>query len=381
MSGASFALAANAAVALLFAAIFAAIARSYRRQRAALWFCASYLVGMLTPVSELLVRYSETPGLFVAVSYASFLAGLLIMAAGLAIYHGNRPRWAAIVAIFAGGMILRALIWDGRRDTLSYELAYQFPFAVVALANAVVVLRLDERRPSYRMLAAAYAALALLFLLKPLFARSFGSGATARDYMTSTYALFSQASTGLLLVGIGLLTLLIVVQRAVAQSQVDAETDALSGIANRRGFDRQAADLIVQAARHGRPVSAVMFDLDRFKAINDTHGHAVGDRVIVIFSRLLRRMAPPSAIIGRVGGEEFAMLLETGTARDAWRCADAIRAAFAASGGGDLPVVSVSGGVAGRQDGEGLSDVMRRADRASYRAKQAGRDRICMADD
>jgi len=381
MSGASFALAANAVIALLFAASFAAIAYSYRWQRSALWFSASYLTGMLTPISELFVRYSAMPDLFVATSYASFLGALLIMGAGLSAYHGNRPRWRVIICIFGGGLIVRALILGGQRDMLSYELAYQLPFAAAALLNAAIVLRLYVRRLSYHMLAASHAALALLLLLKPFFAHALGSGATARDYMASTYALFSQASTGIVLIGIGLLTLLLVVQRAVAQSLVDAETDALSGIANRRGFDRQAQDMIIRTARRKRRVSAVMFDLDRFKAINDTHGHAVGDRVIVIFSGLLRRMAPPSAIIGRVGGEEFAMLLEGGVADGALFTADAIRTAFAAAGGSDLPVMSVSGGVAERREGESLSDVMRRADRASYRAKQTGRDRICLSDD
>jgi diguanylate cyclase (GGDEF)-like protein len=381
MNGASFALVANVAIAALFAASFAAIALSYRRQRAALWFCASYFIGMLTPLSELLVRYSATPEFFVATSYASFLAGLLTMAAGLAAFHGDRPHWPAILAILLGGSIVRTLIWGGQRDALPYELAYQLPFAAAALLNGVMALRIGMRRPLHGILAASFAALALLFMLKPFFAHTYGSGATARDYATSTYALFSQASTGGLLVAIGLLVLLLVVQKAVAESEVDAETDALAGITNRRGFDRRAEAALAQAVQHNRRASAVMFDIDRFKAINDTHGHQAGDRVIVAFADLLRRMAPPSAIIGRIGGEEFAMLLDRKPIESARQCADAIRVAFAALGGADLPLVSVSGGVAEWQKGESLSELMRRADRASYRAKQEGRDRICLAED
>jgi diguanylate cyclase (GGDEF)-like protein len=381
MNGAVFALATNAGVALLFSACFAVIALSYRRQRAALWFAGSYGIGVLTPVSELLVRFSDTPGIFVAISYASFLAGLLAMSAALAAFHGRRPHWGAIGTIFAIGIAVRALIWGGTRNNLAYELAYQFPFSVAALLGCATLLRVERPRTLHVALAVSFALLGFHFLAKPFFAVAFGSGSTAAEYAGSTYALFSQATSGILLVSIGLLLLLLVVQRAVAQSQLDAETDPLSDIANRRGFDRQAQDALARARRYGRPVSAVMFDLDHFKAINDTYGHAAGDDTIAAFAALLRRSAPQSAIIGRIGGEEFAMLLERTTGESAHLSAQAIRVAVADLAESGLPPATVSGGVAEWAPGESLAELMRRADQASYQAKNEGRDRICRAPD
>ncbi|MEO9130505.1 MAG: GGDEF domain-containing protein, partial [Sphingomonas sp.] len=94
----------------------------------------------------------------------------------------------------------------------------------------------------------------------------------------------------------------------------------------------------------------VIFDLDHFKAINDRHGHAVGDTVIAAFAALLQRSAPQAAIVARIGGEEFAMLIERSTAETAWLNAEAIRVATAGLAAAGLPPVSVSGGVAARRD-------------------------------
>ena len=379
MSGAVFALFVNAGVAILFAASFAIIAISYR-QRAAWGFCISFLLGMLTPVSELLVRFADPVALFMVTSYASFLLGMLAMAAGLAAFHGRRPPWAILGLVFAGAMLIRALTWGGARGTLPHELAYQFPMCVATLICAATVARLGGRRLLHVALSVYFALVALHFMIKPFLAVAFGSGASARDYVQSGYALFSQATTGIMLVGAGLLVLLIVVQQAVGQSQLDAETDPLAGIANRRGFDRRAQESLARARREGFAVAAVIFDLDHFKAINDTHGHATGDAVIAAFADLLRRAAPQSAILGRIGGEEFAMLLERTTVESAALSAHAIRVATAGLAGGDLPAASVSGGVAGWRGGESLAELMRRADQACYRAKNDGRNRIRQAE-
>jgi diguanylate cyclase (GGDEF)-like protein len=381
MNGAVFALAVNAGMALLFAASFAVIALSYRAQRNALGFCAAYVIGALTPISELLVRFSGMTSLFMVTSYASFFGSLLVMAAALEAFRGRPRSWGVIAALFLIGMVLRAIIWGGARNTIGYELVYQLPFAIAAVLTAVTAVRVGRSRSLYVVLSASYGLIALHFVTKPFFAVAFGSGRTAQEYSTSTYALFSQACTGVLMVGTGLLLLLIVVQKAVAQSQLDAETDPLSDIANRRGFDRQAQEAFARAVRLGRPLSAVMFDLDHFKAINDTHGHAIGDQVIAAFAGLLRRAAPQSAIVARIGGEEFAMLLERTTAEGACLSAQAIRVAIADLANGGLPGVTVSGGVAERREGDSLADLMRRADRASYQAKEEGRDRICVARD
>lgn len=380
MHGAAFALVVNIAVAGLFAASFAVLALANPGYRRVLGFSASYAIGMLTPISEFLLPLSNWPEPFMLTSYFSFFVGLLGMAAALACFYRRPPPWVAIATMLAGAVATRWFIWGGARNTLPYELAYQMPFAIASALSAWVVLRAGRRGALDLMLAGMFGLIALHFLVKPFLAAFFGSGRTALEYIDSFYALLSQASTGILLTAAGLVILLNTVQSIIVQSQIASETDVLSGLANRRGFDNHAARALAGSQRFGLPISVIVFDLDHFKTINDNHGHAVGDQVIRSFGDLLRRAAPQAAIAGRLGGEEFAVLLERTTPEGARLNAEAIRLALAQFDNENLPMVTVSVGIAGIQPSETLAEAMRRADLALYTAKQQGRDRICIAD-
>jgi diguanylate cyclase (GGDEF)-like protein len=379
MTGAIFLLIVNVAVTGFFAAAFAAVALIGPSQRKALWFAGAYGVGALTPLSEFVLPLSPVPEVFAFSSYASFLGGPLLIPIGLAAIHDAPRPWKAFWTILGGGIALRLVIWQWSRGTLPYEIAYQLPFALSAMLACHTLLRLQGRRVLPGVLAILFAAIALQFLAKPFLAMALGSGNSAKTYMHSNYAIISQASTAVLLVAAGLLLLLIVVQKAIGDSQLASETDTLSGLANRRGFDRQGQRMIARAARDRSPLAAILFDLDHFKKINDTHGHATGDAVIGAFGGLLQRFAPPTAVVGRIGGEEFAVLQEA-AGPTAWLKAEAIRIALPAIADDAIPHVTVSAGVAEWQPGESLADLMRRADSASYRAKAAGRNQVCGAD-
>lgn len=380
MHGATFALVTNIAVAALFAASFALVALANPTHRAAFGFSASYAIGMLTPISEFLLPLSGWPAPFMIASYFSFITGLLAMPAALARFYGQPAPWLAIAAIFLGAVVIRWLLWGGVRDTMPYELLFQLPFVAAAALSGWVLLRASRRGPLEIAAAIVFGIVALHFAAKSFLAVMFGSGRTAAEYTYSLYALLSQASTGILLTAAGLLILLITVQSVIRETQRASETDALSGLANRRGFDLHAARAIARSVQLGLPVSVAVFDIDRFKAINDTYGHATGDKVIRDFAELLRRTVPFATIIGRMGGEEFALLFERTNREGARLNAEAIRTAVAQSVQPNLPAFTVSGGVSEVRPGESLGDTMRRADKALYKAKRQGRDRICVAE-
>jgi len=264
-------------------------------------------------------------------------------------------------------------------NTLVYGIAYQLPFTLAALLATRTVLAVRPHRALHLALAGVFGLIAAHFMAKPSLAVAFSPGASPGDYAHTVYALLSQASSGVLLLAAGIFLLLVVAQQAIRESQLASETDPLSGIANRRGFDRLAQEALSRAQHRRLPVSVAIFDLDHFKRINDTFGHSTGDAVIVAFARLLRATAPDGSVVGRQGGEEFVLLIAGATVRTAWLAADAIRIATAQQTDGDLPSVTVSGGVAQLRRGETLSELLRRADQASYQAKRDGRDRICMA--
>ena len=152
--------------------------------------------------------------------------------------------------------------------------------------------------------------------------------------------------------------------------------DALTGLSNRRAILTQLAGMVSAARRHGHPLSIAILDLDHFKRINDTHGHKTGDAVLVGSARVLRSHLRAEDQLGRLGGEEFLILLPDTGAEAAGHAAEKLRVEVAGAST-EVPV-TVSIGLA-TWDGEAPEDLLHRADEALYAAKDAGRDRVVAA--
>jgi diguanylate cyclase (GGDEF)-like protein len=163
-----------------------------------------------------------------------------------------------------------------------------------------------------------------------------------------------------------------------------ASVDPLTGVANRRPFLQQGARLVLRASVERRSIALLMFDLDRFKNINDAFGHAVGDAVLMDFCALAATQLRPTDLFARIGGEEFACLLPDMNMKDARSVAERVRKAFMArvQHSGDQPFyATVSVGVAlAAADRSDLPSLLVSADRALYRAKKDGRNRVAAED-
>lgn len=158
-------------------------------------------------------------------------------------------------------------------------------------------------------------------------------------------------------------------------------TDALTELSNRRGFSDAAATALRACQRRGEGAAVVMFDLDRFKRINDGHGHAAGDAVLRGVAAVLRRQLRASDVVGRLGGEEFAMLCPGMTVPQAAALAERVRGSIrdeVPHPAGDGAMVTTSAGVAA-VEAPGLEAALIAADRALYAAKESGRDRVLTA--
>ena len=160
--------------------------------------------------------------------------------------------------------------------------------------------------------------------------------------------------------------------------------DPLTGILNRRGLEDAADTTLSFARRIGRPIALLSCDLDHFKSINDRHGHAQGDEVLKAFAQLLVEHFPAADPVARLGGEEFVVLLPGVGDEQAYAAAERLRLhveqhPFRLADGGTLRL-SVSIGVATQPLADiGWDELLRRADRALYQAKAAGRNRTVMA--
>jgi diguanylate cyclase (GGDEF)-like protein len=380
VSSAVFALIVNCVVGILFATTFAAMAISTRPFRGGLWFSAAYLVGALTPASELLVRFSSFPKVFVATSFLTYILAFYISAVAITKFYRQPTPWPLLIGLLILSVSDRAAIWDGPRNNLIYEILYQFPFAAASLVCAIFVLRVRERGSLETALGVTFLVCAIHFLVKPGFAAYFGSGSTATAYASSTYALFSQSGTGILMITIGLLLVLVVTRAMLSEAEGVSEIDALSGLLNRRGFNRLAGAVVARKVDSWQEIALLIFDLDHFKKFNDLYGHDVGDGVIEAFSEILRICSPKPAILARLGGEEFAVMLDDMSGADAVALGDKIRVHLVHLRLDPCPEqqITVSAGLAISRGFASLPDLMKKADNALYRAKREGRDRVCV---
>ncbi|MGP3961543.1 GGDEF domain-containing protein [Nonomuraea sp. 3N208] len=176
----------------------------------------------------------------------------------------------------------------------------------------------------------------------------------------------------------------VLLQRSLlhAQLQAAARTDAKTGLLNAAAWQREADTEIVRARRTGDALALLIIDIDHFKRVNDAHGHLVGDQVLAGVAATLRSQLRDYDVVGRFGGEEFVVLLPGADIHEARQVAERLRSRIghmAISADDTLVKVTISTGVALMSvHGDELIDLLAAADLALYRAKELGRDRVCI---
>jgi diguanylate cyclase len=167
--------------------------------------------------------------------------------------------------------------------------------------------------------------------------------------------------------------------RQIESQTVEARTDALTQVANRRAFDHEVTQCAAELARDGKPASLLLLDVDRFKKFNDAHGHQAGDEVLRQVARVLRHCTTETELVARYGGEEFAIIFRGAPLMAVRHTAERVRVAVAATAirfeGKELHV-SVSAGLAEFQSGEDEAMLIQRVDEALYASKKGGRNCI-----
>jgi diguanylate cyclase (GGDEF)-like protein len=194
---------------------------------------------------------------------------------------------------------------------------------------------------------------------------------------------------GNLLLAFAALPVVGLLQRSLSHVKLvsDARTDSKTGLLNAATWERESAAEVVRAVRTQSPLAIAMMDIDKFKNVNDTYGHLVGDQVLKEIANTLNTLLRDYDLAGRFGGEEFSLLLPQTRAVDAFRIAERVRSNIAGlsiiapgATGGERVQVTVSIGVAALDSGSKreLSELVAAADAALYRAKAGGRDQVQM---
>jgi diguanylate cyclase (GGDEF)-like protein len=297
---------------------------------------------------------------------------------GVRLFHG---RAVLPLATFAGAIIWLSL---GLFSPVLSDPLWRGPLAATLVAgytfSIAIELGRDRRKSNYSTARTIIVPLvhASIFLM-PIAMRA-GHGHTFADRWTDVFAL----ETLLYAVGGAFIIMLMVKDRSVYAFRNAASTDHLTGLLSRRAFLECTAELFAKHRARRLPVTVLMFDLDHFKSVNDRFGHAAGDAVLRVFAETARASMRADDILGRLGGEEFAAVLPANSDIAAM-VAERVRAAFEVSGRtvDDIAIggtVSIGAACAVGADAD-IDTLLARADAALYQAKEAGRNRVQLAED
>ena len=315
------------------------------------------------------------------------LADLLIVAAvagqhrGMALYWGQRPNDRAYLALLALSVLTIMF-------SLTMTHGHGLRVASVCIGAGVLLLatvrliwqRARERTPRFAVIVASgYGVLGLALLARAVQALTVAPSTKisidAPGHLNVPFAILVLFVGGL----INLAQIRLVLGRVLRHLTMQAQTDALTGTANRRGLMQHLQAVHASALQGGHEYVVLMVDIDHFKAINDQHGHAEGDNVLKRVAQGLRDGLRAGDFVARWGGEEFCVLLPHIRLAEAHALAERMAAQIAATGG---PRVTISVGVAEAYvRSENPESVIRRADAALYRAKDEGRNRVVAAAD
>jgi len=273
--------------------------------------------------------------------------------------------------VLANAIDLRALIASGIITAYTWLTAYEFWRGRSE--------QLVSRWPAVFMLFASGA----LFLLRTPLVKLLPWAPGSADLFGSVWLTVLSFEALLFTISIAFILLAMAKERTELRHRTAAMVDPLTGIANRRAFLADAGALAKRHNGNPKPSSMLLIDLDNFKSINDTFGHALGDRVLEIFTASTREALRDSDLFGRLGGEEFAALLYDTNSETALVVAERIRESFAAATSevdGNVVGATVSIGIA-HCEGAVLEvpELLAQADRALYFAKERGRNRVEVA--
>jgi diguanylate cyclase (GGDEF)-like protein len=346
-----------------------------RNVRALAWWGSAYLIG----ASSIAFWCAPAPFYVIPGEWSqtlTFIACGMILN-GVRLFHGRR---LLPTAVFSG-----AIIWLGLCQLPAFQANgnNRVVLAVILVAAYTFFIAFELHRERRKALYSRTAAILVPFLHAAIFLLPIGMQMFLPPAYAASWLTVFALETMLYAVGAAFIVMLMVKDTDLDLYRSAASTDALTGLLNRRAFLEGALSLCARQANRGLPVSLLMLDLDHFKSINDRFGHATGDEVLRVFANVARSNLRGGDLVGRLGGEEFAVIVPE-PVETTGRIAERLRIAFEAAGVTiDSRVLGATCSIGVASSSAAVTDIsalMARADAALYRAKRDGRNRVQLSD-
>ena len=368
----------NPGIAFTFAATYLLLWHHQREKLHILLMAVAFLAICFGFLLQYFTVYSEAHSKLV--SNLLFLAGGVGIATGALARYERRIPWRPVAVVAAIGFAAFAWFLYVQPNISLRIYAINFAFGTMTLLIAAELRNVPHRKLIDNILLGLTMFWGISFFIRPILVMWIeGPYESYAQYHQSLYWYSLTLSSALFMLLVALNTVCAMALDVMEELRHESQTDALSGLLNRRGFEERARDELRAASRNGLPVTLIVCDLDHFKAINDSHGHAVGDLVIKSFAQRLIADIGPEHAVARIGGEEFSILLCGANAETAKLFAEGVRTVFGTCPLPGLPAdvqTTASFGVAEWSCGENIARLFVRADEALYRAKKDGRNLV-----
>lgn len=381
------------AVAAVIALVLAIIWLNGRERRYVLFFALAFFAYVLAALSQML-WFPPDPGHNALVSAALYTFAVLCMAEGLLARFRREGSGSVLVAAGVLVVVLMYYFYYVDNSLAARIYTQNFGYGAMFLMAAAQGFKAAHRRWIDRLLLWLFVLIGVHFFLRTALTistseqlveieRVIREGRDPAELRALVYRspFWPVLNFSLLVIGILVALALFgaIAMDLVEDVKREGRIDVLTGLANRRGFEAEAAALCDDPSSH--PLSLVYCDIDRFKHINDTYGHAAGDQVLAAFGDMVAGEVGPKDVAARPGGEEFVILLTRTNRAGATLIAERLRSELELTRFAALPphaAVTASFGVAERRPAESLHALMARADALVYAAKDAGRNRLCV---
>jgi diguanylate cyclase (GGDEF)-like protein len=352
--------------------------------RALAWWGSAYIIGGFSVA--LWARGGAEESMSSSLPHALLFVACGMMWSAARLFHGRGVPW---IAMFAGGIVW---VLASNLDSFAEASSDRIVLSALIVATYTFLTAFElwrERRKSQirRWIGIFVPILHGSIFLVPIPLASLMPPENGLVSLTSGWIAIFAIEALLYAVGMAFIVLVLAQDRVVHVHKTAAETDLLTGVFNRRAFLAGANKLMTTQSKRRGQVGVLLFDLDRFKSINDRFGHAVGDDVLKLFAQTASAAIRTSDIFGRFGGEEFAIILPGGV-EEAVVVAERVRFAFEVravevSGhdiNGTVSIGVTTATVPKNFDPRMIDELLVRADAALYRAKEGGRNRIEIAE-
>jgi len=373
---------------LLFAGLLTAVITlgtallAWRERRSYLWHWSAALISTFVGMLLFGLRGAAPDLLTVVMANLMLLGNLLFTISGYQRLFGQAVPWRAMVGLTLLQLLTYAWFTYVDNDYPVRVLVFNSTLAALSLASAALLAG-QRRRLGWAVLAlpvGAHGLQTLLGLLRIVLTLNDPvSGGSSLQAASQTHVLAIMLNSfAAMALAFGFLALH--AGHLLEELDQQASTDPLTGLANRRGFAPALAQEWERHRRLGSPLAVLVIDIDFFKQINDTHGHAAGDAALRHLGQVLRQHLRPYDLSARLGGEEFCVVQGGVSLEEARQTAERLRRADLSFGRdtlGEAMTMTVSIGLAvAREDDSDPQQVLARADAALYLAKAEGRDRV-----